>query len=118
MVVDDDDVDAAAATEGQRIVVARSTVTGQDQGATSLDERRGIAQGEAITRGTPGHSGRHLQAEGAQQLVENGRAGDAIHIVVAEHGDLFVVTYSARDTIQGAIQIRHAKRGPQLRKPR
>ena len=52
----------------------------------------------------------HLPAAAAQIVHQNGGGGDAVHVVVAENGDMLPFLQSGADAADGAVHVLHEKR--------
>ena len=58
VVIDDDDVDAAGARDGERVVIAGAAVAGDDDGAAGVGEARGVVDCRSRSRRRGGRRAR------------------------------------------------------------
>ena len=118
MVVDDDDVHAARATEHDGLPIAGAAVAGHHQGTALVEELRDITRRQAVARRAMRHPRDHLRPESAQHGGENRRGGHAVHVVVSEHADAFACGHRRHQPVECAIQIRYPVRRAQISQPR
>ena len=64
---------------------------------------------------TGGDVADHIRALGAQKIRQQAGCGDAVDVIVAEHGDLFAPFDGKPHPSRSQIHIRHQKRVEQLR---
>ena len=120
VMVDDDDVCTSRVGGGDGRMRGRAAVDGEDEAGSLLCEsregrfRRAVAFGEAV-----GDVGRARLAMGAQEALDQGGRGRAVHVVITEHGDRLSSPDRVCEPLGGARHVLQAagigQQGPQRR---
>ena len=109
VVIDDDDVDAAGARDGERIVIAGAAVAGDDHRAAGVGEAHGVFGAEAVAGVAAGDAPNDAAAGVAEERREQRAAGDAVDVVVAEDADGLALGERARQAIDGDGETGHRR---------
>ena len=116
MMVGDDEINAQLFTQLRLIDGGDAAVHGDDQlDALSVELVDGDGIQAVALLQTAGNVAHRVGAVAAEKIRQQAGGGDAVHIVVAEHGDLLPPGHGKSHPAGGLVHIRHQKRVKQGR---
>ena len=112
MVIGDDEVDAEGGGKGGLLHAGDAAVHGDDERDALLGKRADRIAAEAVALlYAAGDVHEHRRPAGAEIIGQKAGGGDAVHVVIAEHGDGLAAGKRAVDARHGLVHIAHEEGG-------
>ena len=112
VVIGDDEVDAEGGGKGGLLHAGDAAVHGDDERDALLGKRADRVAAEAVALlDAAGNVHEHRRAAGAEIIGQKAGGGDAVHVVIAEHGDGLAAGKRAVDARHGLVHIAHEEGG-------
>ena len=116
MMVGDDEINAQLLTQLRLAHGGDTAVHGDDQlDALGVELVNGDGIQAVALLQTAGNVAHHIRAVAAEKIRQQAGGGDAVHVVVAEHGDLLTPGHGKSHPSGSLVHIRHQKRVKQGR---
>ena len=111
VMVGDDKIDAQTPGKGGLLHAGNAAVDRDDQRHAALRKRADRVAAETVPLlDAAGNVHRDACAAKAQIIGQKTGGGDAVHVIVAEHGKLFTVAQRAVDALDRLVHVLHQKR--------
>ena len=108
VVIGDDEVDAEGGGKGGLLHAGDAAVHGDDERDALLGKRADRIAAEAVALlNAAGNVHEHRRAAGAEIIGQKAGGGDAVHVVIAEHGDGLAAGKRAVDARHGLVHVAH-----------